>query len=172
MRYFEAEDAELWGSASRDSEHLGFSGDGYVSGYGAATEAFTTFSVDVPSDGEYQLDLCYANATKSAKMLSIYVNEVRVKQTRLPSASRWNIWRVQSETLPLKAGSNKISYRKTAGDSGEVNLDFIGILQRPMSLPTPLPTITRVPSPSRVTTPSPSPNVTPTPGLVNPQEKK
>jgi TIR domain/Carbohydrate binding module (family 35) len=127
VRYYEAEDADLWGSASRDSEHPGFSGDGYVSGYGAETEAVTTFSIDVPSDGQYQLDLCYSNATKSAKMLSIYVNEVRVKQTRLPNASRWNIWLIQSETLPLKAGNNKISYRKTTGDSGQVNLDFIGI---------------------------------------------
>lgn len=168
VRYYEAEEAELWGSASKDSEHLGFSGEGYVSGYGAETEAFTTFSIDVPSDGQYQLDLCYANATKSAKVLSIYVNEVRVKQTRLSNAPRWNMWLMQSETLPLKAGYNKISYRKTTGDSGQVNLDFIGILQKSISTPTPLPTATvPKPKPSVGVSPSPSPGVTP---KVIPQE--
>lgn len=130
VRYYEAEDAELWGSASMDSEHLGFSGAGYVSGYGAETDASTTFSVDVPVDGQYQFDLCYANATNSAKVLSIYVNEVRIKQTRLPNGSRWNTWLVQAESFPLKAGHNKISYRKTQGDSGQVNLDFLGILPK------------------------------------------
>ena len=169
--YYEAENAELWGSASKDSEHLGFSGDGYVSGYGSEPEAFTTFSVEVPSDGQYQLDLCYANATRSAKMLSIYVNEERVKQTRLPNASRWDTWLVQSETFPLKAGRNAISYRKTAGDSGQVNLDFLGVLQKPIVAPTPSPTpAAPAPSPSSVVSPSPSATVTPTPGSIEPTQ--
>lgn len=170
--YYEAEDAELWGSASKDSEHLGFSGNGYVSGYGTDPEAFTTFSVEVPSAGQYQLDLCYANATRAAKLLSIYVNEERVKQTRLPNASQWDSWLIQSETVPLRAGRNAISYRKTTGDSGEVNLDFLGVLQKPIVAPTPSPTPSPTSRPLPVVSPSPSPSATatPTPGNAEPFE--
>ena len=167
--YYEAEDAELSGSASKHSRQLGFSGNGYVSGYGGELEALTTFSVNVPSDGQYQLDLCYANATSSARMLSIYVNEVQVKETRLPNASQWDSWLIQSEILPLKAGRNAISYRKTAGYMGQVNLDFLGVLQKPIVTPTPSMVATpRTPSPSPVASSSPSLSVTPTPGTVGP----
>lgn len=167
--YYEAENAELGGSASKHSEQLGYSGNGYVSGYGGELEASTTFPVDVPSDGQYQLDLCYANANRSARTLSIYVNEVPVKETRLPTTSHWESWLMQSETLPLKAGRNAISYRKTAGYMGQVNLDFLGVLQKPIVTPTPSPTATaRTPSPSPSVSPSPSPSVTPTPGTVGP----
>jgi hypothetical protein len=126
-RYYEAEEAELSGGASKDSEHTGFSGDGFVSGYGVAPEAATTFWVDVPSDGQYQVDLCYANSTNSAKVLTIFVNEEALKQTHLPNASRWDIWLTQTESLPLRAGHNSISYRKTSRDNGQVNVDFIGV---------------------------------------------
>lgn len=178
VRYYEAEDAELWGVATRDSEHFGFSGDGFVSGYGAETDAHTTFLVDVPADGPYQVGLCYANATKSAKMLSIYVNEALVRQTRLPNASRWIDWLVQSETFPLKAGRNKISYRKTPSDSGQVNLDFIGIRQElvipitPQPTPSsPMPTpIGAIPTPSVTMIPSPSPDVSPAQRSLEPTD--
>ena len=153
--YYEAEDAELWGSASKDSTHPGFSGDGFVSGYGEP-EAMTTFRVDVPTAGEYQIDLCYANATNSAKMLSIYVNEERIRQTRLPNGSRWNMWLINTEALRLKAGRNEISYRKTSGDTGQVNLDFIGVLQKPTTQTSPQPTTTPMPTPSVALVPSPS----------------
>jgi hypothetical protein len=150
-QYYEAEQADISGGAAKDSEHLGFSGDGFVSGYGIQAEAATTFSVEVPSDGQYQVDLCYANATNSAKTLTILVNDVPLKQTHLPNASRWNIWLTQSEFLPLRAGRNTISYQKTSNDNGQVNLDFIRIMRQPTlstlpqptsSLPLPLPTAT------------------------------
>lgn len=126
--YYEAEDADLSGDAAKDSEHPGYSGDGFVSGYGQGqSRAVTTFNINVPSAGQYQADLCYANGTRSAKTLTIYLNGERVKQTRLPNASRWNIWLTQTESLPLKSGINTLSYRKDPSDNGQVNLDFIRI---------------------------------------------
>jgi hypothetical protein len=127
MRYYEAEEAELFGDASEDSEHRGYSGDGYVSGYGQRAGAATTFIVDVPSTADYQVELCYGNGTRGTKNLTIYVNDEPQKQTRLPSASRWNIWMIKTDSLALKQGRNAISYRKDSNDSGEVNLDFIGV---------------------------------------------
>jgi hypothetical protein len=137
MRYYEAEDAVLSGGAREDREHLGFSGLGFVSGYGVESlpaaaigvdGPSTTFRVDVPSDGEYQVDLCYGNGNDSPRALTIYVNGERVKQTILPNvAQRWNVWLTQTETLPLRDGRNTISYQKSEYSDGEVNLDFIGI---------------------------------------------
>jgi hypothetical protein len=127
MQLYEAESADLFGDAATDIEHAGYSGKGYVSGYGGRPGTATTFLVDVPSAGEYQVVVCYANGTRGVKTLTIYVNNELVKQTRLSNASRWNIWMTKTEPLPLKMGLNSISYRKNFGDNGDVNLDFIGI---------------------------------------------
>jgi len=153
-QYYEAEDAYISGGASQDSEHLGFSGDGFVSGYGGLPGATTTFLVDVPSDGKYQIALCYANGTNSAKTLTIYVNEEPLKQTRLPNASRWNIWLTQTESLPLRAGRNAISYRKSSSDNGQVNLDFIEIDREPILCASPQPTTTPTPTQTATATPN------------------
>jgi DNA-binding winged helix-turn-helix (wHTH) protein len=127
-QYYEAEAAELSGDADVDSEHLGYSGDGFVSGYGHGYPGTAaTFLVDVSSDGQYRVDLCYANGTGSTKTLSLYVNGEHIKQIRLPDAPRWNTWLTQTESLALRSGRNAISYRKNPNDSGEVNLDFIRI---------------------------------------------
>jgi TIR domain/Carbohydrate binding module (family 35) len=155
-RYYEAEDAHISGDASEDIGHEGFSGDGFVSGYGGLPGATTTFLVDVPSDGQYQVALCYANGTPSARTLTIYVNEEPLKQTRLPNAPRWNIWLTQTESLPLRAGRNAISYRKTPSDNGQVNLDFIGIAQEPTIYASPQPTATPTPTQTATATPQPS----------------
>ncbi|HEX5707531.1 MAG TPA: TIR domain-containing protein [Pyrinomonadaceae bacterium] len=146
-RYYEAEDADLSGGASKDSEHAGFSGDGFVSGYGVQPVVSTTFWVDVPSDGQYQVGLCYANGNNSERTLTIYVNEERVKQTFLESSTnRWNVWLTRTESLPLRAGRNAISYRKSVSDNGQVNLDFIGIVREPIIPASPSPTATPTPT--------------------------
>jgi hypothetical protein len=166
IRYYEAEDAVLSGGARGDREHLGFSGLGFVSGYGVESlpavaigtdGPSTTFWVDAPSDGQYHVDLCYGNGNDSPRTLTIYVNGERLKRTTLPNVARWNIWLTQAETLPLRAGRNAISYRKSEYSDGEVNLDFIGIsgpvaseksspLQSPSAPPSPSPS---APKPSR-----------------------
>lgn len=151
-RYYEAEVGAVSGGASIDSEHRGFSGDGYVSGFGGSAGADATFLIDAHSDGEYQVDLCYANGTNSAKTLTIYVNEEPLRQTRLPNADRWNVWLTQTESLPLKVGPNKISYRKTSTDNGQVNLDFIRVASEPSSFILTQPTPTKTPTATPVGT--------------------
>jgi len=127
-RYYEAETAKLFGDASVDSQHKGYSGAGYVSGYGHGHSGTgTTFPVEVPSSGDYPVDLCYGNGNGSTKTLTIYVNEKRLKQTVLPSDSRWNLWLTKTEYLPLRPGVNEVSYRKDPSDNGGVNLDFIRV---------------------------------------------
>lgn len=128
---YEAEAAQQSGSAALDTEHRGYSGAGFVSGYGvSAPGTSTTLVVDVPTDGGYALDLCYANATGVTRSLSLQVNGQASRRILLPPAARWDVWRLSSESVTLHAGKNTIAYRKEPGDSGAVNLDFVVVRAR------------------------------------------
>lgn len=129
----EAEDASLSGNtiaakAKANNNHSGYSGTGFVDGFDHAG-AGVTFYADVRTGGDYTVDLRYANATGSAKEISIYVNGERIKATSLPELADWSTWAIQSETLPLAAGRNAITYKydSDAGDTGSVNLDYITV---------------------------------------------
>ena len=129
----EAEDASLSGNttstkASVNNNHAGYSGTGFVDGFHNAG-AGVTFYADVKAGGDYAVDLRYANATGSAKTVSIFVNGKRVKQSSLASLANWSTWGTKTETIPLEAGRNAITYKyyNDAGDTGNVNLDYISV---------------------------------------------
>lgn len=130
---YEAEEASLSGNttstkASVNTNHTGYSGSGFVDGFNNQ-EAAATFYVKVKTGGDYNVALRYANATGSAKTISIFVNGKRVKQTSLANLANWDTWSTQIETLPLTAGNNIITYKyyDDAGDTGNVNLDYITV---------------------------------------------
>ncbi|MCL4516432.1 MAG: DUF4968 domain-containing protein [Firmicutes bacterium] len=121
---YEAENASLSGGASVNTNHAGYSGTGFVDGYWNAGAA-TTFTVNVPSAGDYDVTLRYANATGSNKTISIFVNNIKLRQTTLSNLANWDTWADKVETIPLNAGVNTISYKYDTGDTGNVNLDYI-----------------------------------------------
>ncbi|MDC0710857.1 glycoside hydrolase family 31 protein [Stigmatella sp. ncwal1] len=123
---YEAEEAILQGGGSINKDHANFSGSGFVDGYlkqGVATR----FHVRVPTAGSYAVSLRYANATGSAKTLSVYVNGSKAVQTSLATLANWDTWAERAETLNLAAGDNIISYQYDASDSGNVNLDALSL---------------------------------------------
>ncbi|CAM3587442.1 family 16 glycoside hydrolase [Kibdelosporangium persicum] len=126
---YEAERAALSGGAAVNTNHTGYEGTGFVDGYwnkGAAT----TFAVNVPSAGTYNVGLRFSNGpdpSPGAKSVSVYVNGTKVRQTRLASTTTWENWATQPEALTLNAGANSISYRFDDGDAGNVNLDNITV---------------------------------------------
>lgn len=129
----EAEDASLSGNttstkAGVNTNHANYSGTGFVDGL-HNTDAAATFYADVKTGGDYNIDLRYANATGSAKTVSIFVNGTRVKQTSLANLANWDTWSTQTETIPLTAGRNAITYKyySEAGDTGNVNFDYINV---------------------------------------------
>ncbi|MFC5401302.1 TIM-barrel domain-containing protein [Cohnella soli] len=129
----EAEDASLSGNttatkAGKNTNHTGYSGSGFADGFDNAGAA-ATFYADVKTAGDYNIALRYANATGSAKSISIFVNGARVKSTSLANLANWNTWSTQSETIPLNAGRNAITYKyySEGGDTGNVNLDYITV---------------------------------------------
>lgn len=134
---YEAEDASFSGTtvatkATINTNHAGYTGTGFVDGITNANAAVTVYA-DVKTDGDYNVGLRYANASGSAKTMSIFVNGARVKQTSLAALANWDTWATQNETLPLSAGRNIITYKyySDSGDSGNVNLDYVTVPLEP-----------------------------------------
>lgn len=130
---YEAEDASLSGNttstkAAVNTNHSGYAGTGFVDGFHNAGAA-ATFYPNVKTGGDYNVSLRYANASGASKTVSIFVNGKWVKQTTLANLANWDTWATQSETLPLTAGNNIITFKyySEAGDSGNVNLDYITV---------------------------------------------
>ncbi|HAO6015655.1 TPA: DUF5110 domain-containing protein [Listeria monocytogenes] len=98
----------------------------YVDGYDK-DGAGTTIYANVKDSGDYNVDLTYKNASADNQALSIFVNGDYVKQTTLKPNTDWS---VQSETLPLSAGKNSISYKvvtDTGDKADQVSLDKVNI---------------------------------------------
>ncbi|RII15639.1 Cycloisomaltooligosaccharide glucanotransferase precursor [Streptomyces sp. YIM 130001] len=130
--HHEAEEAHLTGSAGIDTEHAGYSGSGFVDGFGEEG-ASATFDVTAEKAGTYDVALRYANGgypEKGTKSLSVYVNGEKAKQTELPDTGEWSTWSSRSEPLKLRKGANTVSYRYDPGDTGHVNLDMITVNPR------------------------------------------
>jgi len=128
---YEAEAATLAGGATVQTEHPGFSGDGYVGGYQNAG-ASTTFEVTALADAPAEVTLGYANGPNpfaGTKEVSLYVNNLFVKKLALPDTGAWTDYRTIDETLVLRAGSNDVSIRYDEGDDGNVNLDYLDVEQ-------------------------------------------
>ncbi len=96
---YEAENAELSGKAFVANDHSGYSGTGFVCGYGNVG-AKALFTVNVPKEGDYSIKVRYSNASEADKTLSIYVNGEKI-------------------------GSNTISLQRDEDDGGSVNLDYL-----------------------------------------------
>lgn len=163
---YEAEAAALSGGAKTNTDHSGYTGSAFVDGY-LAQGAATAFTVTAEGAGNYEVSLRYANATGSAKTLSIYVNGTKIRQKVLPNLANWDTWGVKSETVTLNAGTNTITYKYDPTDSGNVNLDQLVLTasSTPTASPTVVPTIAPTPVPTVAPTaaPTPTPTVAPTP---------
>ncbi|AXB42941.1 family 16 glycoside hydrolase [Amycolatopsis albispora] len=126
---YEAETAGLSGGAAANTNHPGYSGTGFVDGYwnqGAAT----AFTVNVPTEGDYNVGLRYSNGPdpfSGSKTVSVYVNGEKARQTRLASTVNWDTWATHTEALRLRPGNNVVTYKFDSGDDGNVNLDKIGV---------------------------------------------
>ncbi|MDQ7910580.1 DUF1080 domain-containing protein [Phytohabitans sp. ZYX-F-186] len=127
--FYEAEEGHREGGAALATDHRGFSGVGFVAGYGALN-ASTTIHAEVTKAGEYEVGLRYSNGPnpfQGDKTVSVYVNGRKVRQTVLPSTVTWEEWATKTERLTLRRGVNAIQYRVDATDTGHVNLDLISV---------------------------------------------
>ncbi|MEW2445776.1 family 16 glycoside hydrolase [Micromonospora marina] len=126
---YQAESATLAGGAVVASNHAGYTGSGFVAGYGTLG-ATTTFTVTAASAGTHDIGLRYANGPNpvtGTKKISLYVNGTKVRQTSLTDTGAWTNWATKTERVTLNAGTNTIAYRHDSGDDGHVNLDAVTV---------------------------------------------
>jgi len=127
---YQAESATRAGGAGVNTDHTGYTGTGFVDGYGS-TGASTTFDVTAASAGSHDVTLRYSNGpypAAQAKTISLYVNGTKQKQISLASTANWDTWADHKETVTLTSGSNTIAYKVDSDDYGHVNLDEITVV--------------------------------------------
>lgn len=125
---YEAEDGELIGNASIQTEHAGYSGSGFVAGMGDDGSG-TVLTVVTDEAGSYDLRLGYANGPnpfEGTKTLSMYVGEERTELS-LPSTGGWKTWGSVTQKIDLPAGVTEIKLVKEPDDDGHVNLDYLQV---------------------------------------------
>ena len=127
--WYEAEEAALSGGAGIANEHNGYSGSGFVDGFGSLGAA-VTFTVTVDEAGTYPVHIRYANGphpSEMTKTVSLHVNGTEVDPLVMPPTGEWQKWAVATRQLPLDAGTNTIMLRHEADDDGHVNFDRLSI---------------------------------------------
>ena len=123
---YELEDGILTGGAQFDTEHAGYSGTGFVSGYGTVG-ASTKIEVNAPKAGDYRMALRYANGPNpfnGPKKITLIVNGTS-RQITLPPTGSWPTYRLYLDTVALNGGENTIELKHATGDDGHVNLDSV-----------------------------------------------
>ena len=123
---YELEDGLLTGGAQFDTEHAGYSGTGFVSGFGTVG-ASVAVDVNAAKAGDYRLALRYANGPNpfdGPKKITLVVNG-ESRQITLPATGSWPNYRLYVDDVALDAGANTIELRHAVGDDGHVNLDSL-----------------------------------------------
>lgn len=100
---YDAKKAELTNGAKVEGDYVGGM-------YGE--DAAITFTVDVPSDGNYAVDLCYADnhGAELKKYATIYVNGEKVSTSALFPTGGWDVSGNRIDNIYLKKGENIIAY--------------------------------------------------------------
>lgn len=125
---YELEDGELSGSANVQTEHAGYTGSGFVAGFGE-DGAGSTVEVVVAEAGTYELEIGYANGPNpftGTKTVSLYLGDERT-QVGLPSTGTWQTWGSVTRRIELPAGPTSLRLVRDPGDDGHVNLDYVRI---------------------------------------------
>lgn len=126
----ESESATRVGSALVATDHMGYTGTGFVAGI-TSVGAGTTQSVSVGTVGTYSLVIRYSagpNGPSSAidRTMTLLVNGVAQTVT-LPRTTTWDVWAEQSVSLSLPAGTSTIALAYQSANTGWVNLDNIRV---------------------------------------------
>lgn len=106
----------------------GFTGPSYVN-YDNVTGSMLTFTVNVPSEGNYEMTVRFANGTETARPLSIYLNGSQENYSMdFGGTGAWTSWQENKIVLPLKSGENKIKTVAVTSNGGP-NVDYIKLVK-------------------------------------------
>src|SRR5439155_10753919 len=123
----QAEDGRINGGESVNYDHTGFTGRGFTADYGQVSASDGWTVTGVPAEGDYVLQVRYANGGTVSRTLSASVNDAPAGTLSLPPTGDWDTWEVTTLAVHLKAGTNTVATTCAAGDVCNVNLDSIAL---------------------------------------------
>lgn len=122
---YEAEDAELLGSAGKNTDHTGYSGSGFVDGLGNVGSGLK-FTVNAKEAGRYTLSVRYAVGTSAdAATMNVYVNGTKTGFVGMAAMSSWDQWWTRNYTVELNQGENTITLKREADNGNAANIDYV-----------------------------------------------
>jgi hypothetical protein len=123
---YEAESGTCAGTI--DSDHTGFSGNGFCNTTNAAG-ASIQWTVTAASAGTATLSIRYANGTTANRPMDISVNGAVVAAAMAFSpTANWDTWATRTLTVQVTAGANTVRAVATTSGGGP-NVDYIEITQ-------------------------------------------
>jgi len=125
----QAESGTYSGNAATSNVHSGFDDTGFAA-FLIATGDAVKLNVNVAAAGTYNMGVRYAagnNHPSTQSTISLYLNGIKDRQLSFTSTSGWANWADQTTAnFNLNAGNNTIEFRVDAGDTGFINIDYIG----------------------------------------------
>ena len=122
---YEAEDAQLFGSAKVNTDHKGYSGSGFVDSLGNEGSA-VKFTINAKKEGRHTLSLRYCSGYNGdAATLNLYVNGKKTEMIGLAALEDWDTWWNRNCTVDLKKGENTIEIKREGDNANATNLDYI-----------------------------------------------
>ena len=123
---YEAENASLSAGDTVATNHLGYSGTGFVD-TANTVGAYVEWTVTVPTAGTYTATVGYANGTTTDRPMTVAVNGATVAAgSSFPATGSWDTWSRKGFSVPLAAGTNTIRVTATTAN-GCPNLDYLDI---------------------------------------------
>ncbi|MBE6853630.1 MAG: carbohydrate-binding protein [Ruminococcus sp.] len=105
----------------------GFLGQSYVN-FDNVMGSSLTFTVNAPSDGNYELTVRFANGTTAARPLNVFVNGSNDSYfMNFDGTGAWTDWSENKIVVSLKQGENKIKMVATTSNGGP-NVDLIKLI--------------------------------------------
>lgn len=141
----QAEDGQLSGGTSVATNHGGYTGTGFVQGYGATGAADTLTVNNVPAAGQDTLTIRYANWPAGSglpssclpRTLSVVVNGADTATATFSDTGSWHSWDTVSLPVTLKSGSDTVGLVQNADDCGNINIDDLAVSPAGAAVPTP-----------------------------------
>lgn len=119
----EAELCALSGSAKIDADHSGYTGLGFVAGFGDMGAAIR-FTLPARQAGPATIELRYS-AGFGDETVGLYVDGGKAADLRCARTAGWDSWASAAATLPLGQGTHIVEIRRDRPDTGLINVDSI-----------------------------------------------
>ncbi len=122
---YEAETSILSG-VSINTNHAGYTGTGFVDGYGDLYDS-VTFDIEVALEDDYTLEFTYANATASECSRLLYVDNQDKGKISFQPLTNWDTWGKAEKGIHLLPGRHRLVLLVTSDYGGYINLDSLRV---------------------------------------------